>query len=127
MWLTLFHHKTPDQMNNPRVISTNGPENVWSFYVPTFLVTNDGLVDGAGLIIDLCRGNKADEEAHRQEGVFTETLLQVCKQYLEGVNKGELASRDTSMAITKIDEALMWIQKRADDRKLREVQGTYKS
>lgn len=112
-------------MKHPRIIATNGPENVWSFHVPTYLVTNEGMQDGQGAIINLCRGNKQDEAVPRQEGVFTETLLQICKQYLEGVNKGDLASRETSMAITKIDEALMWIQKRADDRQLRGVQGTY--
>jgi len=37
-----------------------------------------------------------------------------------------MASRETSMAITKLDEALMWIDKRAQDRALRGVQGTYK-
>lgn len=113
-------------MNNPRNITTLSPDNVWQFKVPTFKVTNEGILDGDGVIIELCRGDKSDPEKPRQEGLFTETLLQVCKQYLEGVNKGDLASRETSMAITKIDEALMWIGKRADDRKLREVQGTYK-
>lgn len=29
------------------------------------------------------------------------------------------------MVITKLDEALMWIAKRVEDRKLRGVQGTY--
>lgn len=29
------------------------------------------------------------------------------------------------MAITKLDEALMWLNKRAEDRALRGVQGTY--
>ena len=112
-------------MKNPKLIFTVGPDNFWSFNVPTFFVDNQGLQDGEGTIINLCRGNKEDESSPRQEGVFTETLLQLCKTYLEGVNKGELASRDTSMAITKIDEALLWLGKRAEDRKLREVQGTY--
>jgi hypothetical protein len=112
-------------ISNPKQVFTNGPDNVWSFDVPRFKVTDDGLEDAERGTIDLCRGNKADSSAPRQEGYFTESLLQVCKQYLEGVNKGELASRETSMAITKIDEALMWLNKRADDRKLREVQGTY--
>jgi hypothetical protein len=115
-------------MKDPRIItrSSDEPENVWVFNIPTYKVEDDGLKDGEGQFIYLCRGNKADPTAPRQEGVFTETLLQVCKEYLEGVNKGDLASRETSMAITKIDEALMWIQKRADDRKRRDVQGTYK-
>jgi hypothetical protein len=110
---------------HPRTIEQAAPDNVWEFKVPTFVVTNEGMGDGAGITIKLCRGDRSDESKPRQEGVFTETLLQVCKEYLEGVNKGELANRDTSMAITKIDEALLWIGKRAEDRKFRRVQGTY--
>lgn len=113
-------------MKHPKLISTNAPNNFWEFHVPTYKVTNEGIEDGEGSVIRLCRGDKADESKPRQEGMFTETLLQVCKQYLEGVNVGPLASRDTSVAITKIDEALLWIGKRAEDRKIREVQGTYK-
>lgn len=112
-------------MKDPRIILTNGPDNVWSWLVPSYRVTNEGIEDADELVIDLCRGDKLDENRPRQAGLFTETMLQVCKQYLEGVNVGPMATRETSMAITKIDEALMWIQKRADDRKRREVQGTY--
>lgn len=112
-------------MKNPKAISTNGPDNFWEYFVPTFYVDNEGIQDGEGQTIRLCRGDKSDESKPRQEGMFTETLLQVCKTYLEGVNKGDLASRDTAVAITKIDEALLWLGKRAEDRKLREVQGTY--
>ena len=36
-----------------------------------------------------------------------------------------MSSRETSMAITKIDEALMWIDKRRQDRELRNVLSTY--
>lgn len=97
-----------------------------SYAVPTYKVTNEGLVDGDGITIVFCKGNKEDESALRQEGVFTETLLQTVKQYLESVNVGALANQEDSMAITKIDEALMWINKRAEDRKTRGVQGTYK-
>lgn len=110
-------------MKNPRVIETviEGA----TYNVPTFKVTNEGLEDGSGTQIVFCKGNKEDESVLRQEGFFTETLIQTAKQYLESVNVGPLASRETSMVITKLDEALMWIQKRADDRKLRGVQGTY--
>lgn len=112
-------------MNHPKVIK-HAEGDFWNFEVPTYKVTNNGLEDGAGIKISLCRGNKLNENDPRQEGLFTETLLQVCKEYLEGVNVGPMATRDTSVAITKIDEALLWIGKRAEDRKMREVQGTYK-
>lgn len=111
-------------MNNPKVLETviEGA----TYNVPTYKVTNEGMVDGEGATITFCKGNREDESIFRQEGVFTETLIMVAKTYLESVNKGEMSSRETSMAITKLDEALMWIDKRAADRILRGVQGTYK-
>lgn len=110
-------------MKNPKLIEvvTEGA----TYKVPTFKVTNEGIEDGAGVEIIFCKGNKEDETVLRQEGVFTETLIQTAKQYLETVNTGQLATRETSMVITKLDEALMWINKRAEDRKLRGVQATY--
>lgn len=110
-------------MKNPKLIEPiiEGA----TYLVPTYKVTNEGIEDGAGIKIIFCKGNKEDEAALRQEGVFTETLVQTAKQYLESVNVGPMATRETSMVITKLDEALMWINKRAEDRKLRGVQGTY--
>lgn len=110
-------------MENPKVIKTviSGA----TYKVPTYKVTNDGIEDGAGIEIVFCKGNKEDETVLRQEGIFTETLIQTAKEYLESVNVGALENRETSMVITKLDEALMWIAKRAEDRKLRGVQATY--
>jgi len=96
-------------MNNPKIIKT----------------ITEGAKDGNGLVLQFCKGNKLDESALRQEGVFTETLIQAAKQYLESVNVGAMATRETSMVITKLDGALMWIDKRSNDRKIREVQNTY--
>lgn len=110
-------------MKNPKVIKTE--VSGATYHLPTYKVESEGIVDGEGLQLLFCKGNKEDSSVLRQEGVFTESLLQTAKQYLETVNIGEMATRETSMAITKIDEALMWLNKRAEDRKLREVQGTY--
>ena len=110
-------------MKNPKILETviEGA----TYKVPTFKVTNEGIEDGAGIEIVFFKGNKEDEAVLRQEGVFTETLVHVAKTYLESVNVGTMATRETSMVITKLDEALMWIAKRAEDRKLRGVQATY--
>jgi len=110
-------------MNNPRVIETivEGA----TYKIPTYIVTENGIEDGEGIIIKFCKGNKDDASALRQEGIFTETLLQVGLQYLQSVNVGELASRDTSLAITHLEDSLFRIGKRAEDRKLRGVQATY--
>lgn len=112
-------------MKNPKILETviEGA----TYKVPTFKVTDNGMEDGSGIEIVFCKGNKEDASVLRQEGVFTETLIQVAKTYLESVNVGAMATRETAMAITKLDECLMWIAKRTEDRKLREVQGTYKA
>lgn len=110
-------------MKNPQIIEPVVPGATYD--LPTYKVTNQGLEDGKGLRLIFCKGNKEDESVFRQEGVFTETLIKVAKEYLEEVNKGEMATRETSMAITKLDEALLWIDKRSRDRQLRQVQGTY--
>lgn len=111
-------------MKNPKLIETiiEGA----TYRIPTYKVTNEGIQDGSGIDIVFCKGNKEDEYMFRQEGMFTETLIQTAKEYLESVNVGQMATRETSMAITKLDEALMWINKRAEDRKLRGVTASYK-
>lgn len=110
-------------MKNPRIIQTI--KEASTYLIPTYRVGDDGLHDCSELKIKLCKGNKEDITAFRQDGIFTESLLQVCLEYLQSVNVGSLASRDTSIAITHIEDALLRLGKRAEDRKLREVQGTY--
>lgn len=107
----------------PKQIRTVVDKSVYE--VPQYTVTNEGVVDQPSTLVLFCKGNKEDESVQRQVGFFTESLVAVCKRYLEENNIGELASRETSMAITKLDEALMWLNKRAEDRALRGVQGTY--
>lgn len=111
-------------MKNPKIITPviHGA----TYMVPTYEVTNEGLQDGPEFELKFCKGNKEDANALRQEGFFTETLIQACKEYIEANNVGPMACRENSMVITKLDEALLWIGKRAEDRKMRDVQGTYK-
>jgi hypothetical protein len=110
-------------MQDPQNIVVIDPKS--TYRVPTYRVTNEGLISDSDATLFFCKGNKEDESVPRQEGFFTETLIAVAKKYLEENNVGDLASRETSMAITKLDEALLWIGKRAADRQRRGVQGTY--
>lgn len=97
-----------------------------TYQVPAYEVGKNGIEDAGISLIEFCKGNKDDAESFNQKGVFSQSLLEVVRRYLTSVNQGELATRETSMAITKIDEALMWLNKRAEDRKARGVQGSYK-
>lgn len=96
-----------------------------AYRVPVYSVTDEGLIHSSDQEIKFCKGNKEDASVPRQEGFFTETLIAAAKKYLEDANVPPLATRETAMAITKLDEALLWIGKRAADRKARGVQGTY--
>lgn len=51
--------------------------------------------------------------------------LEIVRDRLTAFNKGEFATRENACAITHIEEALMWMAKRADDRAERGVLGTY--
>ncbi len=59
-------------------------------------------------------------------GVQIEDVLQVAKERLEALNK-EFPCRENAMTITKLDEAIMWQNKRTTDRLKRGVEGTHKA
>lgn len=120
-------HSLKDQLTAPEIF----PQNIKTlveksrYEVPIFRVTNTGIEQAETTVIRFCKGNKADQSVARQTGFFTETLIAVCVQYLKENNVGDLASRETSTAITQFEQGLLWLGKRAADRKARGVQGTY--
>ena len=56
-------------------------------------------------------------------GCQVDTLIEAAKLIIEGLNK-KFPCRENSLAITKLDEALLWLGKRTSDRKKRGVEGT---
>lgn len=76
--------------------------------------------------LKLLRGSSLGEGIPKQDGFLTEQLLQVAKEYLESVNVGELKTQDSTFAIEAIKDALFFLNRRAEDRKKRGVQTTYK-
>jgi hypothetical protein len=59
-------------------------------------------------------------------GVLTGTLLQILIHHLSGFQKGEFASRETALVITKLEEALQWSKQRELERAARGVLGQVK-
>lgn len=62
---------------------------------------------------------------HGVNGCQVDTVIEAAKLIIEGLNK-KLPCRENSLAITKLDEALLWLGKRKADRIAREVEGTNK-
>lgn len=57
-------------------------------------------------------------------GVSNETLLAIVEDRLVGFQSGAYSCRENAVALTKIQEAMMWLQKRTRDRIARGVEGT---
>lgn len=57
-------------------------------------------------------------------GISNEALLAIVEDRLVGFQSGAFACRENAIALTKIQEAMMWLQKRTRDRVARGVEGT---
>lgn len=63
---------------------------------------------------------------HGVNGCQVNTIIETAKTMLEGLNE-KFPCRENSSAITKLDECLMWLDKRKRDREKRGVEGLSKS
>jgi hypothetical protein len=57
-------------------------------------------------------------------GVLDQDLLEIVRHRLQCFQQGEYATRENAIALTHIEEALLWMAKRANDRAERGVLGT---
>ena len=57
-------------------------------------------------------------------GISIEALLAIVEDRLLGFQSGQFACRENAVALTKIQESLMWLSKRTRDRLARGVEGT---
>jgi hypothetical protein len=60
-------------------------------------------------------------------GLTNEALLAVLIDRMRGFQAGPFKSRENACALTHMEEALMWLQKRTRDRIARGVEGTLKA
>lgn len=70
------------------------------------------------------QGSDPTEMITLYDGTTNEEVLRVLinrMQYLQN----KFACRENALAITKLEEALMWLEKRTADRKIRNVEGKY--
>lgn len=56
-------------------------------------------------------------------GCHNEDLISIVIDRLQSFQNGEFSCRENAIAITKLEEALMWLNKRTADRKARGVEG----
>lgn len=80
----------------------------------------DDFVNRAGMQIKFQSGPIAE---HGENGVLVEDLIEVAIGRIRVLNN-KLACRENSLAITKLEEGLLWLNKRTADRRKQGVEGT---
>lgn len=58
-------------------------------------------------------------------GLTHEVLIAIVADRMRDFQRGLYACRENAIALTKLDEALLWLDKRTRDREARAVEGTH--
>ena len=88
---------------------------------------NGGIVEGIGLNIQWQKGPLGRiEDGTRVEpnGAFIETVIRAVIKRLEFYQNSKFNCRDNAVALTHLETALLWLNKRTQDREERKVEGT---
>lgn len=106
-----------NNLNEVERLNDVGPGGAWHEYVIK--------LPEAGNIhkIEFQKGPRKDPEAIH--GVLDSDLLEIVRDRLSCFQSGPYACRENACALTHIEEALMWMAKRSNDRAARNVLGTY--
>lgn len=78
----------------------------------------------ARIMADIQFQNGARKLEDSIHGVIDSDLLEIVRHRLSNFQKGEFATRENAIALTHIEEALMWMNRRVEDRIERNVLGT---
>lgn len=65
------------------------------------------------------------EDRKEPNGAFVETVLKAALQRIEHYQGTKFSCRENALAITKIEEALMWLNRRTQRREEENVEGTH--
>ena len=81
---------------------------------------NNGYISTQSIIFQ----NGARKETNSVHGVLDTDLLEIVRDRLKSFQEGPFSSRENAIALTHIEEALMWMNRRVEDRIERNVLGT---
>jgi len=87
-----------------------------------------GRTTGVGIDITWQDGPLGRGESRREpNGAFVEGVLNAARNRLEFYQDSRFKCRENALAITRIEEALHWLNHRTMDRELRQVEGTHQA
>jgi hypothetical protein len=75
-------------------------------------------------VVEFQNGPRNDPNA--RHGVLDSDLLEIVRDRLKSFQEGSMATRENAIALQHVEEALLWMNKRVEDRAERNVLGTMK-
>lgn len=85
-----------------------------------------GVAEGLGIKIEFQKGPLGrGAERIEPNGAFVEGVIQVAIQRIEHYQSTKFNCRENAIALTHLETALLWLQKRTMEREAREVEGTH--
>lgn len=112
-----------NNLNKVYRVGDVGPGGAYHDYVILFNNTDNGNCAKLTTSIQFQKGARKDPDA--RHGVLDNDLLEIVRDRLRCFQAGEFACRENALALTHIEEALLWMNKSAEDRAERNVLGTY--
>ena len=107
-----------DNLNDIYVEDIAGPGNGRHKY---YITKKD---DPEGILLEIQYQSGARKDPQAIPGILDQDLLEIVRHRLQNFQAGEYSTRENACALTHIEEALMWMSKRANDRAERGVLGT---
>lgn len=107
-------------------IGSNNFTEVYATDEPVFNANHEYIVSAVNSTIDYAKVSfqKGPIKENGVNGCHNEDLIAIVLDRLQCLNQGDFKCRENSIAITKLEEAMMWLNKRTADRKSRGVEGT---
>lgn len=108
-----------ENLNEVYRLGEEGPGGAYHTYGVFLTGTED---PGVGMLVEFQKGPRKDPDA--RHGVLDSDLLEIVRDRLKAFQAGPYATRENACALTHIEEALMWMNRRVEDRIERNVLGT---
>lgn len=111
-----------ENLNEVYSVNEAGPGGAFHDYIVVDAEKSPDGFQEARLAILFQKGPRKDPNA--RHGVLDTDLLEIVRDRLKAFQEGPFACRENACALTHIEEALMWMNKRVEDRIERNVLGT---
>ena len=113
-----------NKLNEVFRLGEEGPGGAYHDYgIELVGTTPDDGGDTVMVVLEFQRGPRFSAEA--RPGILDTDLLEIVRDRLQSFQAGPYRTRENACALTHIEEALLWMNKRTEDRAERAVLGTY--